>query len=682
MQGRWSTPLNIHFGNLLHTKGVVPLNIIFVFPPPALTPSANPGAAVPDPNSIHFGPTAKGKKGKPSTSADPHEQLNEPGTRGRYLEAADISRRPISRGGRWSNNMDLGDIRLPSQPPEDDEPSGSSGQPKEEDVLMDGPSVTLQEDADVIMFAGLPLHIEPDHRLAADEMATEAWMEKMLDRDARRARLAQLDTWIRCRETLTAVQAEKFTEEVGRSGFSLENIDPEVIKEAILWLDGKAKTNPQFGRQVFFGDASSSNAAIGPCLNTCFDIFLKMAARRVELIRGQKAMLQALDRICCPLEISDIYDYVVAGRTSLPPPASPPRSPIAGPSTGITFPDIFHLVPEEAVRSESYDPNDLNPSDYEEQIARQIKREEEEADLQEQDQLADYDSSLDQGYRTLVNRTTLAPEDAPSTIVRATTIDTADLPGQLARTNAVWTEDRLSPTNADRDLVYPPIGSPIYNPSTPTRAPSELPEPIDWEPIYHRLTRLRAQHSVHHRDSTPAAPRESELEASIVRAIREGIELGRQQTRDLARIERARREVQQAADRIQERIRIRERTPTPIPHIPDLPRWFRIPDSRLYVSVLISRTVSEYAEINETPENIQVRPENPEPAQRPRIRQAQLAALAEQEAAAEAGEPLPPPQRTLRIPAPLAPRNPDFEPEQADHSALENESSENLNYPA
>ncbi|KAF8120175.1 hypothetical protein EV363DRAFT_1192020 [Boletus edulis] len=321
MQGRWSTPLNIHFGNLLHTKGVVPLNIIFVFPPPALTPSANPGAAVPDPNSIHFGPTAKGKKGKPSTSADPHEQLNEPGTRGRMntiwlgplneeyvnplvLEAKSnlTIPRPISRGGRWSNNMDLGDIRLPSQPPEDDEPSGSSGQPKEEDVLMDGPSVTLQEDADVIMFAGLPLHIEPDHRLAADEMATEAWMEKMLDRDARRARLAQLDTWIRCQGTLTAVQAEKFTEEVGRSGFSLENIDPEVIKEAILWLDGKAKTNPQFGRQVFFGDASSSNAAIGPCLNTCFDIFLKMAARRVELIRGQKAMLQALDRICCPLE--------------------------------------------------------------------------------------------------------------------------------------------------------------------------------------------------------------------------------------------------------------------------------------------------------------------------------------------------------------------------------------------
>ncbi|KAF8121867.1 hypothetical protein EV363DRAFT_1301529 [Boletus edulis] len=316
-------------------------HVRFVVP----APSANPGAAVPDPNSIHFGPTAKGKKGKPSTLADPHEQLNEPGTRvqilrfksgeirgyryggvrrcdrshgctdvrstevtevedvgaglmchalrkgkgksdsnggdlvnfrtegdyivlesGRYefgvatpwMSVAPRSRivreepelsgvglgrmntiwlgplneecvnplvleaksnltipRPISRGGRWSNNMDLGDIRLPSQPPEDDEPSGSSGQPKEEDVLMDGPSVTLQEDADVIMFAGLPLHIEPDHRLAADEMATEAWMEKMLDRDARRARLAQLDTWIRCRGTLTAVQAEKFTEEVG-----------------------------------------------------------------------------------------------------------------------------------------------------------------------------------------------------------------------------------------------------------------------------------------------------------------------------------------------------------------------------------------------------------------------------------------------------------------------------------
>ncbi|KAF8141123.1 hypothetical protein EV363DRAFT_1391611 [Boletus edulis] len=273
MQGQWSTPLNIHFGNLLHTKA----------------PSANPGAAVPDPNNIHFGPTAKGKKGKPSTSADPHEQLNEPGTQGRMntiwlgplneeyvnplvLEAKSnlTIPRPISRGGRWSNNMDL------------------------EDVLMDGPSVTLQEDADVIMFAGLPLHIEPDHRLAADEMATEAWMEKMLDRDTRRARLAQLDTWIRCRGIILAnINPEGMSREFG---FVL------VIKEAILWLDGKAKTNPQFGRQVFFGDASSSNAAIGPCLNTCFDIFLKMAARRVELIRGQKAMLQALDRICCPLE--------------------------------------------------------------------------------------------------------------------------------------------------------------------------------------------------------------------------------------------------------------------------------------------------------------------------------------------------------------------------------------------
>ncbi|KAF8121575.1 hypothetical protein EV363DRAFT_1405710 [Boletus edulis] len=249
MQGRWSTPLNIHFGNLLHTKGVVPLNIILSFPPPALTPSANPGAAVPDPNSIHFGPTAKGKKGKPSTSADPHEQLNEPGTRGRMntiwlgplneeyvnplvLEAKSnlTIPRPISRGGRWSNNMDLGDIRLPSQPPEDDEPSGSSGQPKEEDVLMDGPS---------------------------------SWLDGEGRRREGCARLAIMDTWIRCRGTLTAVQAEKFTEEVGRSGFSLENIDPEV------------------GRQVFFGDASSSNAAIGP---------------------WQKAMLQALDRICCPLE--------------------------------------------------------------------------------------------------------------------------------------------------------------------------------------------------------------------------------------------------------------------------------------------------------------------------------------------------------------------------------------------
>ncbi|KAF8123100.1 hypothetical protein EV363DRAFT_1300607 [Boletus edulis] len=317
MQGRWSTPLNIHFGNLLHTKCVVPLNIIFVFPPPALTPSANPGAAVPDPNSIHFGPMAKGKKGKPSTSADPHEQLNEPGTRGcmntiwlgplneEYVNPLVLEAksnltipRPISRGGRWSNNMDLGDIRLPSQPPEDDEPSGSSGQPKEEDVLMDGPSVTLQEDADVIMFAGwLQTRWPPRlgwRRCWIETQGVQGWLNWTPEYGA--------EVSFSLFGTLTAVQAEKFTEEVGRPGFSLENIDPEVIKEAILWLDGKAKTNPQFDRQVFFGDASSSNAAIGPCLNTCFNIFLKMAAQRVELIRGQKAMLQALDRICCPLE--------------------------------------------------------------------------------------------------------------------------------------------------------------------------------------------------------------------------------------------------------------------------------------------------------------------------------------------------------------------------------------------
>ncbi|KAF8132266.1 hypothetical protein EV363DRAFT_1449243 [Boletus edulis] len=403
--------------------------------------------------------------------------------------------------------------------------------------------------------------------------------------------------------------------------------------------------------------------------------------------------------------ISDIYDYVVAGRTSLPPPASPPRSPIASPSTDITFPDIFHLVPEEAVRSESYDPNDLNPSDYEEQIARQIKREEEAEDLQEQDQLADYDSSLDQGYRTLVNRTTLAPEDAPSTIVRATSIDTANLPGQLARTNAVWTEDRLSPTNADRDLVYPPIGSPIYNPSTPTRAPSELPEPIDWEPIY--LLRLRLERVNSRHQSSELYAKELSLVVSrpeILQGLRGQDErynrpqivsrkgFGFEKELLLLFLISLTYLAGSAFLTVLLAIALVHSDPTQLL-------------GRLYVTVLISRTVSEYVEINETPETIQVRPENPEPQPQPqrpvrnraairerqaahrrtiqqRIRQAQLAALAEQEAAAEAGEPLPPPQRTLRIPAPLVPRNPDFEPEQADHSALENESSENLNYPA
>jgi hypothetical protein len=62
--------------------------------------------------------------------------------------------------------------------------------------------------------------------------------------------------------------------------------------------------------------------------------------------------------------ISDIYAYAVAGRTGLPPPASPP----SGPST--SFPDIFGLVPEAAVSSGSYDPNEYNPSDYEAQIGR------------------------------------------------------------------------------------------------------------------------------------------------------------------------------------------------------------------------------------------------------------------------------------------------------------------------
>jgi hypothetical protein len=125
---------------------------------------------------------------------------------------------------------------------------------------------------------------------------------------------------------------------------------------------------------------------------------------------------------------------------------------------------------------------------------------------------------------------------------------------------------------------------------------------------------------------------------------------------------------------------------------------------RLFVTIHISRTVSEHIVINETPENIQIRAENPEPLapaqvrervprgdrfiqrrrtlqlriqNQQRIRQAQLAALAEQEAAAEAGLPLPP-SAPIRIPAP---RNPDFEPEQADHSALESESEENFNYP-
>jgi hypothetical protein len=71
--------------------------------------------------------------------------------------------------------------------------------------------------------------------------------------------------------------------------------------------------------------------------------------------------------------ISDIFDYVIAGRTSLPPPASPPSN-TAGPST---FPDVFQLVPEEAVRLDSYDPNDYNPSDYQVRI-----KEEEEENLQ------------------------------------------------------------------------------------------------------------------------------------------------------------------------------------------------------------------------------------------------------------------------------------------------------------
>ncbi|KAF8437107.1 hypothetical protein L210DRAFT_3647429 [Boletus edulis BED1] len=306
---------------------------------------------------------------------------------------------------------------------------------------------------------------------------------------------------------------------------------------------------------------------------------------------------------------------------------------------------------------------------------------------------------------TLVNRTTLAPEDALSTIVRATSIDTADLPGQLARTNAVWTEDRLSPTNADRDLVYPPIGSPIYNPSTPTRAPSELPEPIDWEPIYLLRLRLERVNSRHQSSELYAK------ELSLVVSRPEILQGLRGQDERYNRLQIVSRKGFGFEKELLLLFLLSLTYLTGSEFLIALLAIALVHSDptlllgRLYVSVLISRTVSEYIEINETPENIQIRPENPEPQPQPqrpvrdratirerqaahrrtiqqRIRRAQLAALAEQEAAAEAGEPLPPPQRTLRIPAPLTPRNPDFEPEQADHSTLENESSENLNYPA
>ncbi|KAF8136085.1 hypothetical protein EV363DRAFT_1158226, partial [Boletus edulis] len=191
--------------------------------------------------------------------------------------------------------------------------------------------------------------------------------------------------------------------------------------------------------------------------------------------------------------ISDIFDYVIAGRTSLPPLASPPSNTTAGPST---FPDIFQLVPEEAVHSDSYNPNDYNPSDYQVQIK-------EEENLQESDQLADYCSSLDQGYRTLVNKTTLAPEDTPSTLVRATTVDTNSLPGQIEHRHTAYTEDCLTPTLADLEIIYPPLGSPTYNPSTPLCAPSELLEPIDWEPIYSKLTQRSAHCKVNNRGTIP-----------------------------------------------------------------------------------------------------------------------------------------------------------------------------------
>ncbi|KAF8132631.1 hypothetical protein EV363DRAFT_1296016 [Boletus edulis] len=322
MQGRWSTPLNIHFGNLLHTKGVVPLNIIFVFPPPALTPSANPGAAVPDPNSIHFGPTAKGKKGKPSTLADPHEQLNEPGTRGRMntiwlgplneeyvnplvleaksnlnysqadnLEAADG---PII----WTSvtsDYHLNLLKMTSL-------LAALDSRRKKTVLMDGPSVTLQEDADVIMFAGwLQTRWPPRlgwRRCWIETQGVQGWLNWTPGYGAEVSfSLFGCSPSDILQGTLTAVQAEKFTEEVGRSGFLWRTSTQKLLKKLYYGLMEKRKLTLSLGRQVFFGDASSSNAAIGPCLNTCFDIFLKMAARRVELIRGQKAMLQALDRI-------------------------------------------------------------------------------------------------------------------------------------------------------------------------------------------------------------------------------------------------------------------------------------------------------------------------------------------------------------------------------------------------
>ncbi|KAF8431823.1 hypothetical protein L210DRAFT_987584 [Boletus edulis BED1] len=331
--------------------------------------------------------------------------------------------------------------------------------------------------------------------------------------------------------------------------------------------------------------------------------------------------------------ISNIYNYMIAGRTSLPPAASPPCSPIAGPSSGITFPDVFHLVLEEAVRSDSYDLNDYNPSDYE----VQIKREEE--DLQEQDQLANYDSSLDQGYRTLVNHTTLAPDDAPSTIVRATTVDTADLPDNTP--NIPYITETVLRLRLER--VKRHQSSELYA--------KELSLVVSRPEI---LQGLRGQDKRYNRPqivSRKGFGFEKELLPLFLISLT--FLTG------------------SAFLTVLLAIALVHSNPTQLLGC-------------LYVSVLISRTVSEYTEINETPENIQIRPENPEPQpqpQRPRIRQAQLAALAEQEAAAEAGEPIPPPQRPLRIPTPLASRNPDFEPEQADHSALESKSDENFNYP-
>ncbi|KAG6370667.1 hypothetical protein JVT61DRAFT_11187 [Boletus reticuloceps] len=219
--------------------------------------------------------------------------------------------------------MGFGSIRAPSLPPADtsSQECSSSSSPDDQSPNISRPSALPNDIVSVNILAdrSSPIIQAPEphsssvqdvemddtsedrpyqQRAAEPSERPEDWIHRMLQRDERQKTIRELSDWSRLRDQVFADDMESFRAAVSWAGLTL---DPSpvggVFEEMIIWLDAMQKIHPELRPSEAPYIAHRGLFPLKYCMEASMDVVCKAAEKRITLVKRQKVLLKALDRL-------------------------------------------------------------------------------------------------------------------------------------------------------------------------------------------------------------------------------------------------------------------------------------------------------------------------------------------------------------------------------------------------